>query len=90
MPLYDPEDPRWEAWRQSQRRARMEDAFYRANYRYGERGFLTRYIISPRGRLSYGWTRGDALTMLAVAAFLGLLYHAFGIGLDGYLDIVGY
>ena len=90
MPLYDPEDPRWDAWRRDQRRSEAEDAFYRAHYRYGERGVLTRYIIAPRGRLAFGLTVSDVLAALAVTAFLLLLVQAFGIGLDGYLDAAGY
>ena len=90
MPLYDPEDPRWEAWRQSQRRSEAEDAFNRKHWRYGDRGILTRYIIAPRGRLTGGWTAGDTAVLIAVIAFLGLLVQAFGIGTDGYLDAVGY
>ena len=90
MPLYDPEDPRWDAWRRDQRRSEAEDAFYRAHYRYGERGVLTRYIIAPCRALPHGWTVSDTVALIAVAAFCGLLYLAFGAGLDGYLDAVGY
>ena len=87
MPLYDPEDPRWDAWRRDQRRARMEDAFYREHYRYGERGVLARYIIAPRGAgslLEHGWTVGDTLLALAALAvaygWMVLMLAAFGPG----------
>ena len=90
MPLYDPEDPRWDAWRRSQRRSEAEAEFNRRHWRRGERSILARYIVAPMGRLAYGWTVGDTLALLAVLAFFGLLVQAFGIGTDGYLDAVGY
>ena len=94
MPLYDPEDPRWESWRASQRRARMEDEFYRRYYRYGEKGILTRYIITPRGRLAYGFTISDLLALLVAipfaVAFLWACAEFSGFCWDGYLDAVGY
>ena len=77
MPLYDPEDPRWDAWRLDQRRSEAEDAFYRAHYRYGERGVLTRYIIAPEGDRLFriGLTVSDVLAAaVAVPAMFGWLW----------------
>lgn len=90
MPLYDPEDPRWDAWRRSQRRSEAEAEFNRRYWRRGERSILARYIVAPMGRLAYGWTAGDTIVLLAVLAFALLLGMAFGIGWDGYFDAVGY
>lgn len=77
MPLYDPEDPRWADWRRYQRRARMEDEFYRAHYRYGKRDILARYIITPRerGLIQCGWTVLDTLVaLIAVPALFGWVW----------------
>ena len=65
-------------------------------YRYGDACLWCRYIVKPReGKyLWMGLTVGDVATALGVAlvmAPLVLLWVDFiGIGLDGYLDSVGY
>ena len=40
--------------------------------------------------LRYGWTVLDTIALLAVVAFLLLLAHAVGIGIDGYLEAMGW
>lgn len=83
-------------------------------YRYGERGFLTRYIVPPadvidqrrraKGKkllndtayelLRYGVAVEDVVIGLAVGVILApivlLCIDVVGIGIDGYLDAVGY
>jgi hypothetical protein len=52
-----------------------------------------RYIIAPSDRakvLNMGFTVLDALLSIAVAAFLLLLVYAVGVGIDGYLEVMGW
>jgi hypothetical protein len=61
-------------------------------YRGGQRDPLMRYIIAPSDRakvLNMGFTVLDALLSIAVAAFMLLMIHAVGVGIDGYLDLYG-
>ena len=75
----------------------MEEPRYVSNahslYRGGQRDLLMRYIIAPSDRarvLNMGYTVLDALLSIGVAAFMLLLVHAIGMGLDGYLDSMGW
>ena len=75
----------------------MEEPRYVSNahslYRGGQRDLLMRYIIAPSDRarvLNMGYTVLDALLSIGVAAFMLLLVHAIGAGLDGYLDSMGW
>lgn len=75
----------------------METPRYVSNahslYRGGQRDLLMRYIIAPSDRarvLNMGYTVLDALLSIGVAAFMLLLVHAIGAGLDGYLDSMGW
>ena len=75
----------------------MEEPRYVSNahslYRGGQRDLLMRYIIAPSDRarvLNMGYTVLDALLSIGVAAFMLLLAHAIGMGLDGYLDSMGW
>ena len=75
----------------------MEEPRYVSNahslYRGGQRDLLMRYIIAPSDRarvLNMGYTVLDALLSIGVAAFMLLLAHAIGAGIDGYLDSMGW
>ena len=75
----------------------LEEPRYVSNahslYRGGQRDLLMRYIIAPSDRarvLNMGYTVLDALLSIGVAAFMLLLVHAIGAGLDGYLDSMGW
>lgn len=65
-------------------------------YRYGDACLWCRYIVKPReGKYMWmGLTVGDVVTALGVAAIMAplvLLWIDFiGMGIDGYLDSVGY
>ena len=75
----------------------MEEPRFTSNahslYRGGQRDLLMRYIIAPSDRarvLNMGYTVLDALLSIGVAAFMLLLVHAIGVGIDGYLDTMGW
>lgn len=90
-------------WRGSSRQAPPRQGFYPlwgeykrpqsnalALYRNGDVCLWCRYIIAPRdGLLWCGWTVGDTVTTLAVAAFMWLIGQAVGYGIDGYLAVMG-
>lgn len=67
----------------------------RSLYRNGDVCAWCRYIIKPRdGLLWYGWTVGDTMVAIAVAAMMAALFalavDAWGVAFDRYLDSVGY
>ena len=75
----------------------MEEPRFTSNahslYRGGQRDLLMRYIIAPSDRarvLNMGYTVLDALLSIGVAAFMLLLVHAIGVGIDGYLNVMGW
>lgn len=62
-------------------------------YRYGEQGFLTRLIIPADDRRRYfahGLSIGELLIILAVLGFIRLMGEVAGIGLEGYLQTMGW
>lgn len=79
-PLVGMEEPRreWNGW---------------SLYRHGRQDILDRYVITPKPGvpvLEYGVTVLDLLACAGVAAFMLLLVHAIGAGLDGYLEAMGW
>ena len=78
-PLVGMEEPRreWNGW---------------SLYRHGQKSILDRYLITPKRVpvLDYGVTVLDVIACAAVVAFMLLMGQAFCIGIDGYLDAMGW
>lgn len=62
-------------------------------YRYGEWGILTRLIVPADERRRYfaaGLSIGEVAIIVLALAFVRLIAEAVGIGIDGYLQAMGW